>query len=73
MQPAWRFDMGYERVQDARCFDCLAALVGGGVGLSKEFRFSGKSFITPFFHINARLRGANKFQNDDLQSYYPLL
>lgn len=63
-KPAWRFDLGAERVQDRRCPDCFSGLLGGAVGLSREFHAKGFA-VSPFIYANVRLRGG-KFENGEL-------
>jgi hypothetical protein len=63
-RPSWRFDLGYERIQDARCFDCLTGLAGGSIGVSIDSKIGGVNFA-PFIYANARTR-TGRFANEDI-------
>lgn len=64
-RPAWRLDLGHERIQDRRCNDCLTGLAGGSIGLSKNFSVLRNTQLAPFIYANARVR-TGKFINADL-------
>ncbi len=67
-KPLWQIDMGFDRIRDPRCFNCLAGGMIGGIGISKNFT---KSFVfQPYAKMNIALQYADAIESGFTYDYW---